>query len=173
MRVASDKFTTCSLSMCKAFFIFIFGTLNFFQIAIGVLYLFECPHLPFLPIFLIAMGGMNLAVHFLQSLHVTSQRRDAFTMSLSVCAKLLCWVQTCCLIIGSIWIFTKSTPSFTPGDPQYCSKTVYLFTIATIVINYIVLTPVILSICIQLYWCGTMLVQDRPWNRGQAWRAPI
>ncbi|TKS92888.1 hypothetical protein D9C73_027125 [Collichthys lucidus] len=106
------------------------------EIAIGAIYLDDCPRQSYIPIYLIVMGVFSLVLVLLSCLLSTLKPEDRSTTwnSLITCF-LFCW-----FIAGNVWIYSIYKPNFdkntTNVDP-YCDKTLYLFAFWVTTLGYI------------------------------------
>ncbi|XP_061565552.1 transmembrane protein 272-like [Cololabis saira] len=118
------------------------------QIAIGAVYLHDCPRQPYIPIYLIVFGVLGVLNAVLPILPNTLCMALNSLMSLL----LFCW-----FIAGNVWIYSIYQPNYdkntTSVDP-YCDKTLYLFSFWTTTLVYILLgLSVPIAICACLCAC--------------------
>ncbi|XP_061565545.1 transmembrane protein 272-like [Cololabis saira] len=137
------------------------------HIAIGAVYLHDCPRQPYIPIYLIVSGVFGVLMAVFPCLPGTQQPRDGPPTSLSrVCT---CWNSLmstflfCWFIAGNVWIYSIYQPNYdkntTSVDP-YCDKTLYLFSfwITTLVYIFLGLAVTIgLCACMCACICGLSL----------------
>ncbi|XP_061565544.1 transmembrane protein 272-like [Cololabis saira] len=138
-------------------------TLTIAYIAIGAVYLHDCPRQPYIPIYLIVLGVFGVLLSVLRCLPGTQQPRDGPHTSLSrVCTswKLLMFTFLFCwFIAGNVWIYSIYQPNYdknTSVDP-HCDKTLYLFSfwITTLVYIFLGLAVTIkLCVCMCACICG-------------------
>ncbi|XP_048063395.1 transmembrane protein 272-like [Megalobrama amblycephala] len=109
------------------------------EIAIGAIYLHDCPKQPYIPIYLLVSGVITLVLDllaWLPSIKTPAYKkfRCFFTCawSLFVCLFLFCW-----FIAGNVWIYSIHLPNYSGTD--YCNKTLYLFAFWTTTVIYILL----------------------------------
>ncbi|XP_040039096.1 transmembrane protein 272 [Gasterosteus aculeatus] len=117
------------------------------QIAIGAVYLEDCPLQHYIPIYLIVLGIFGLALAVLSCLPCTQSCEDeASSTPLSlVCTawnSLMSLFLFCWFIAGNVWIYSIYEPNYiknsTSAEP-YCDKTLYLFAFWTTNLSYIVM----------------------------------
>ncbi|XP_061566199.1 transmembrane protein 272-like [Cololabis saira] len=131
------------------------------HIAIGAVYLHDCPREPYIPIYLIVFGVFGVLLSVLPCLPCTELPRDGpatsmsnlgFALNFLMSIFLLCW-----FIAGNVWIYSIYQPNYdkntTSVDP-YCDKTLYLFSfwIPTLVYIFLGLAQ-IFSLCASMYNC--------------------
>ncbi|KAJ3585748.1 hypothetical protein NHX12_014467 [Muraenolepis orangiensis] len=131
------------------------------QIAIGAVYLEECPREPYIPIYLVVVGVFGLMLGLLSCLPCAHQQKDAPSTPLSrICVTwnsltslfIFCW-----FIAGNVWIYSIYEPNYnqttTATDP-YCNKTLYLFAFWTTTLLYILLCVFLFGgCCVMLCFC--------------------
>ncbi|XP_045067707.1 transmembrane protein 272 isoform X1 [Coregonus clupeaformis] len=131
------------------------------NIAMGAVYLNDCPRQPYIPIYLIVLGAFGLVTilpfcfcqpNLVLVCTLWNGLLDTF---------LFCW-----FINGNVWIYSIYQPNYnqtlTEKDPYqsnynqtltekdlYCNKTLYLFAFWTTTLNYLIL----LSLCVVLCCC--------------------
>uniref|UniRef100_A0A3Q2V809 Si:dkey-19b23.12 n=1 Tax=Haplochromis burtoni TaxID=8153 RepID=A0A3Q2V809_HAPBU len=109
-------------------------TLNIPQLAIGGIYLHECPRQHYIPIYLIVLGVFSVFSVLLSCLPCSKEPEEGTSNPLNTIYKAwtsltilfyICWV-----IAGDVWIYSIYQPNYdkntTNVDP-YCNKTLYLF----------------------------------------------
>ncbi|XP_061565549.1 transmembrane protein 272-like [Cololabis saira] len=140
------------------------------QIAIGAVYLHDCPRQPYIPIYLIVLGVFGVLLAGLPCLPCTQQPRDGpATSPTNPCMalnSLMSLFLFCWFIAGNVWIYSIYQPNYdkntTSVDP-YCDKTLYLFSFWTTTLVYILLgLSVPIAICACL--CACTLVPTDPEN---------
>ncbi|XP_015196232.1 transmembrane protein 272 isoform X2 [Lepisosteus oculatus] len=95
------------------------------EIAIGALYLKDCPFKPFVPVYLLVMGVFSL---LLGPLLIAAQLTGERAQWLGVAAvKLLCTFLFCWSSAGIKSIMTLE-PSYLESSLEYCNKTLFEFT---------------------------------------------
>ncbi|KAG7243440.1 hypothetical protein INR49_011897 [Caranx melampygus] len=140
------------------------------QIAIGSVYLNECPRQPYIPIYLIVVGVFGLVLALLSCLPCAQQPKDGSSNPLSqVCMtwnSLTSFFLFCWFIAGNVWIYSVYQPNYdknTPDPDSYCNKTLYLFAFWTTTLVYILLGLFLLTGCCVLvcfYLCGRADLDD-------------
>ncbi|KAM8897723.1 transmembrane protein 272-like isoform 1-T2 [Spinachia spinachia] len=132
------------------------------QIAIGAVYLEDCPLQHYIPIYLIVVGVFGLALAVLSCLPCaqspergpldgpsTPLGRVCAAWSLLTSLFLFCW-----FIAGNVWIYSIYEPNYirnsTNAEP-YCDKTVYLFAFWTTTLIYILLALSLVGGCCGLF----------------------
>ncbi|TKS92887.1 hypothetical protein D9C73_027126 [Collichthys lucidus] len=134
------------------------------EIAIGAIYLDDCPRQSYIPIYLIVMGVFSLVLALLSCLPCAQEPKDGSTNPLSrICAtwnSLITCFLFCWFIAGNVWIYSIYKPNFdkntTNVDP-YCDKTLYLFAFWVTTLVYIFIALFIVVGCCTLvcfYLCG-------------------
>uniref|UniRef100_A0A672H0S7 Uncharacterized protein n=1 Tax=Salarias fasciatus TaxID=181472 RepID=A0A672H0S7_SALFA len=116
------------------------------QIAIGSVYLEDCPRNHYIPIYLIVVGVLGVVLSVVSCLPGTRQRKDEPSTPLTRLCKIwnvltsvfiFCW-----FITGNVWIYSIYKPDYkknTTNIEQYCNKTLYLFAFWTTTLVYIIL----------------------------------
>ncbi|KAI3376386.1 hypothetical protein L3Q82_016867 [Scortum barcoo] len=128
------------------------------QIAIGAVYLHDCPRQHYIPIYLIVVGVFGLVLALLSCLPCAQEPKDGPSNPLSrVCAtwnSLTSVFMFCWFIAGNVWIYSIYEPNYnkntTNVDP-YCNKTLYLFAFWTTTLVYILLGVGLLCSCCVLF----------------------
>uniref|UniRef100_A0A3Q3IJB9 Uncharacterized protein n=1 Tax=Monopterus albus TaxID=43700 RepID=A0A3Q3IJB9_MONAL len=130
------------------------------QIAIGSVYLNDCPRQPYIPIYLIVVGVFGMVLSVLSCLPCAQEPTDGTSNPLSrVCATwnsltslfLFCW-----FIAGNVWIYSIYQPSYNKNATNvdaYCNKTLYLFAFWTTTLFYILLGLFVIMGCCVLFCC--------------------
>uniref|UniRef100_A0A667ZU74 Si:dkey-19b23.12 n=1 Tax=Myripristis murdjan TaxID=586833 RepID=A0A667ZU74_9TELE len=134
------------------------------EIAIGAVYLDECPRQHYIPIYLVVMGVFGLLLAVLSCLPCAQEPKDGTSNPLSqfctawnslASAFLFCW-----FITGNVWIYSIYEPNYnktmTEAGP-YCNKTLYLFAFWTTTLVYILLALFLFVGCCVLvcfFICG-------------------
>ncbi|XP_065104601.1 transmembrane protein 272-like [Paramisgurnus dabryanus] len=117
------------------------------QIAIGSVYLNDCPKQNYIPIYVLVCGVFGVVLSLLacqgEGGHSTLSLLCSLWNAL-VCTFLFCW-----LISGSVWIYSIYPPNYnqTMTGDLYCNKTLYLFAFWTTTVGYILLALVLLIGC--------------------------
>ncbi|XP_074518150.1 transmembrane protein 272 [Halichoeres trimaculatus] len=134
------------------------------QIAIGAVYLDECPRQHYIPIYLIVVGVFGLVLALLACLPCAQEPEDGTTNPLSrVCTawnSLTSFFLFCWFIAGNVWIYSIYQPSYTKNSTNiesYCNKTLYLFAFWTTTLVYILLGAFLVGGCCVLvcfFLCG-------------------
>lgn len=126
-------------------------------IAIGAVYLHDCPVQEMIPIYLIVAGAFA-CFPFLGDLCSSKGSESFFKIKLrksfaswnSLVTKFLfCWFLT-----GNYWIYSVFEPSYDKNGTdvsRYCNKTLYLFSFSTTTIIYILLG---IALAIISNWTG-------------------
>ncbi|XP_070849732.1 transmembrane protein 272-like [Chaetodon trifascialis] len=129
------------------------------EIAIGSVYLHDCPQEDHIPIYLIVVGVFSLALTLLSCLPCARESKDGNPLS-RVCAVwnsfaslfLFCW-----FIAGNVWIYSIYQPNYnknTTSMEPYCDKTLYLFAFWTTTLTYIFLvSALVISCCVLVCSC--------------------
>ncbi|XP_058637659.1 transmembrane protein 272-like [Onychostoma macrolepis] len=123
------------------------------QIAIGAVYLQDCPQQYYIPVYVLVCGVFSVFLDLLSCLPCAREAKEGgHTMLHRTCNAwnslvstfLLCW-----MICGSVWIYSIYPPNYNQtvtGEP-YCNKTLYLFAFWTTTLAYIALGLALLSGC--------------------------
>ncbi|CAN9509619.1 unnamed protein product [Ophioblennius macclurei] len=131
-----------ALVICKL----LFCAIPIAQIAIGAIYLEDCPRNHYIPIYLIVVGVFGVILSVVSCLPGTRQGKDDPSTPLTQVCKvwhsltsvfLFCW-----FITGNVWIYSIYKPDFNKNATnidQYCDKTLYLFAFWITTLVYIVL----------------------------------
>ncbi|KAG7460223.1 hypothetical protein MATL_G00219220 [Megalops atlanticus] len=178
MQIPADHLVRGSVFIASwiltAIFIFVWASFSFVQVTMGTLYLLDCPCQPLLPVFLIVSGGVELAFHFM--CRPKRPRQEVFPFQLNIWGKLLSAFHICWFLAGNVWVFSMSTPSSTPGDPKYCDRKLYLFSVCAIVLTYIFVALMLMSFCAQVCGCLSFsraaFLPNRQQRHEQHWRGP-
>ncbi|XP_037832476.1 transmembrane protein 272-like [Kryptolebias marmoratus] len=140
------------------------------QIAIGAVYLKECPRQPYIPIYLIVVGVFGLALGILSCLPCAQKSENSENNPLScICTAwnslsslfLFCW-----FIAGNVWIYSIYQPNYTKNETDletYCNKTLYLFAFWSTTLIYILLGLFLVIGCCVLccmMMCGVADADD-------------
>ncbi|XP_056611603.1 transmembrane protein 272-like [Triplophysa dalaica] len=123
------------------------------QIAIGAVYLQDCPRQHYIPIYLLVSGVFGVFLGLLTCLPCAKETEEEGPNKLrNICglwnslvsAFIFCWV-----ICGSVWIYSIYPPNYnqTLAGDLYCNKTLYLFAFWTTTLGYILLALVLLISC--------------------------
>uniref|UniRef100_A0A3P8SDT0 Si:dkey-19b23.12 n=1 Tax=Amphiprion percula TaxID=161767 RepID=A0A3P8SDT0_AMPPE len=130
------------------------------QIAIGAVYLHDCPRQHYIPIYLIVLGVFSLVLALLSCLPCAQDPNDGTSSPLSyvftawnslVSLFLLCW-----FITGSVWIYSIYQPNYDEAITEvhpYCNRRLYLFAFWTTTVAYILLALLLVVGCFVLM-CG-------------------
>uniref|UniRef100_A0A3B5AEM5 Si:dkey-19b23.12 n=1 Tax=Stegastes partitus TaxID=144197 RepID=A0A3B5AEM5_9TELE len=110
------------------------------QIAIGAIYLNDCPRQPFIPIYLIVMGTFSLVVALCSG---GEKSRDSPSNPICmVCNLLVSMFLFGWFIAGNVWIYSIYEPNYNKTITDvvpYCDKTLYLFAFWTTTASYILI----------------------------------
>ncbi|XP_067308108.1 transmembrane protein 272-like isoform X2 [Pseudorasbora parva] len=134
------------------------------QIAIGAVYLQDCPQQRYIPVYVLVCGVFGVLLALLSCLPCARETeeeagRNLLSLTCTVWNALVTTFLFCWLISGSVWIYSIYPPNYNQtlaGDP-YCNKTLYLFAFWTTTLGYIVLGLGLLlgcCICICTCFCG-------------------
>uniref|UniRef100_A0A665WPR3 Si:dkey-19b23.12 n=1 Tax=Echeneis naucrates TaxID=173247 RepID=A0A665WPR3_ECHNA len=127
------------------------------EIAIGSVYLHDCPRQHYIPIYLIVAGVFSLVLVLLSCLPCAQETEEGPPNRLSqVCRtwnSLTSFFLFCWFIAGNVWIYSIYQPNYnkntTSLDP-YCHKTLYLFAFWTTTFVYICMAAFLLGGCCYL-----------------------
>ncbi|XP_051576448.1 transmembrane protein 272-like isoform X2 [Myxocyprinus asiaticus] len=123
------------------------------QIAIGAVYLQECPQQHYIPIYVLVCGVFGVFLALLSCLPCATETEEGGPNVLNlICTVWNALVSTfifCWVISGSVWIYTIYPPNYnqTLAGVPYCNKTLYLFAFWTTTLGYILLALVLLIGC--------------------------
>ncbi|KAL6464146.1 hypothetical protein MHYP_G00285370 [Metynnis hypsauchen] len=124
------------------------------QLAIGGLYLHECPVQPYIPIYLLVSGAFSVVLAVLSCLPCTQEPEDGSQSALSsICTawnSLVTLFLFCWFIAGNVWIYSAYQPSYDPTSSNYCAKVLYLFSFWTTTLVYILLGAALVMGCCGL-----------------------
>ncbi|XP_050931535.1 transmembrane protein 272 [Lates calcarifer] len=128
------------------------------QIAIGSVYLHDCPRQRYVPIYLIVVGTFGLVLALLSCLPCAQEPKDGTSNPLSqVCTvwnSLTSFFLFCWFIAGNVWIYSIYEPNYnknTTTVDSYCNRTVYLFAFWTTTLVYILLGLFLVGGCCVLF----------------------
>ncbi|XP_053272572.1 transmembrane protein 272 isoform X1 [Pleuronectes platessa] len=131
------------------------------QIAIGSVYLDDCPVQPYIPIYLIVSGVFGVMLALLTCMPFSQTPEDCTSSPI----KLVCvtWNSLsscfffCWFIAGNVWIYSIYEPEYVKNSTNldvYCDKTLYLFAFWTTTLGYILFGVILLSsCCFMVYHC--------------------
>ncbi|XP_028331046.1 uncharacterized protein LOC114480824 [Gouania willdenowi] len=132
----------------------VFSAIPIAQIAIGSLYLGDCPRNQHIPIYLIVVGVFGLLLNALSCLPCTRESKEANPSPLSrVCRvwnTLTSFFLFCWFITGNVWIYSIYQPEYnrnTTDISLYCNKTLYLFAFWITTLIYILLALAMVGAC--------------------------
>lgn len=120
------------------------------MIAMGSIYLYDCPQGEYIPIYLLIGGIFGIIKQLLDLSAKVRQReeereeeriRQSPTQTVINCF-MLGW-----FIIGSVWVYKEYEPNYDPSRGKYCNRTLYLFAFWLITSVYIVLGVITLCLC--------------------------
>ncbi|XP_075906800.1 transmembrane protein 272 [Nelusetta ayraudi] len=141
--LVSSKVIVCALTIAN--------------IAIGAVYLHDCPRQRFIPIYLIVMGVFGMALTLLSYLPCARQNSDEPPNPLSpVCViwnSLTSTFMFCWFIAGNVWIYSVYRPDFQKNllnPDMYCNKNLYLYAFWTTTLVYILIAVALLGGCCML-----------------------
>ncbi|XP_056598791.1 transmembrane protein 272-like [Triplophysa dalaica] len=115
------------------------------QIAIGAVYLQDCPRQHYIPIYLLVSGVFAVFLGLLTCLPCAKETEEEGPNKLrNICGYWNSLVSTfifCWVICGSVWIYSIYPPNYnqTLAGDLYCNKTLYLFAFWTTTLGYILL----------------------------------
>ncbi|XP_037402415.1 transmembrane protein 272-like [Pygocentrus nattereri] len=135
---------------CFSFSKMIMMALSIAQIAMGAVYLQECPKQHYIPIYLLVCGVFSTILTLLSCLPCNKYQGMnlcCYVWNGLVSAFMFCW-----FISGSMWIYSIYPPNYNStvlGEP-YCNKSLYLFAFWTTTLTYIFLAGLLLAACCVL-----------------------
>ncbi|XP_055053876.2 transmembrane protein 272 [Misgurnus anguillicaudatus] len=133
------------------------------QIAIGSVYLNDCPKQNYIPIYVLVCGVFGVVLGLLACLPCARDTNEGghpiLSLLCSVWNGLVCTFLFCWLISGSVWIYSIYPPNYnqTMTADLYCNKTLYLFAFWTTTVGYILLALFLLigcCCCVGYCICG-------------------
>uniref|UniRef100_A0A672GI56 Uncharacterized protein n=2 Tax=Salarias fasciatus TaxID=181472 RepID=A0A672GI56_SALFA len=117
------------------------------QIAIGSVYLQDCPINHYIPIYLIVVGVLVLVLNVVNCCLPSTQEGEEeesptlLTRCCNFLYSLISFFVFCWFITGNVWIYTAYQPDYnknTTNIDQHCNKTLYLFAFWTTTLVYII-----------------------------------
>uniref|UniRef100_A0A3B5AGN4 Si:dkey-19b23.12 n=1 Tax=Stegastes partitus TaxID=144197 RepID=A0A3B5AGN4_9TELE len=129
------------------------------QIAVGAIYLHDCPRKQNIPIYLIVVGVFGLVLAVLSCLPWAQDSNDGTSSPLNQLCKTWNSLVSCFLfswfIAGNVWIYSIYQPNYnkTITSVPYCDKTLYLFAFWSTTVTYILLAVALLVSCLYVL-CG-------------------
>lgn len=133
------------------------------HIAIGAMYLQDCPQQHYIPVYVLVCGVFGLFPCLLSCLPSTKKTEEGNqtatnhtcnVLNFLVSAFLFCW-----MICGSVWIYSINPPNYNQtvaGEP-YCNKTLYLFAYWTTTLEYILIGLVLLIGCCSFIFAAHIM----------------
>uniref|UniRef100_A0A8B9HK21 Si:dkey-19b23.12 n=1 Tax=Astyanax mexicanus TaxID=7994 RepID=A0A8B9HK21_ASTMX len=130
------------------------------QIAIGVVYLKDCPKQNYIPLYLVVCGVFSIVLALLSCLPCSAKQEDGSNGGMNILCSvwngLVSTFMFCWFICGSVWIYSIYPPNYNStfiAEP-YCNKTLYLFAFWTTTVTYILLGLLLVAGCCGLvYMC--------------------
>ncbi|KAG9346365.1 hypothetical protein JZ751_006676 [Albula glossodonta] len=126
------------------------------QIAVGAVYLRDCPQQHYIPIYLVVLGAFALLLGVLSCLPCTREPQDGGQSALSTLSSvwnsLVSFFLFCWFIAGNVWIYSIYPANFNQmsSNTTYCNKTLYLFAFWTTTMVYMLLA---LCCCALICMC--------------------
>ncbi|XP_046876877.1 transmembrane protein 272-like [Hypomesus transpacificus] len=131
------------------------------QIAIGGIYLNNCPQERYIPIYLLVSGAFASALAVLSCLPCSKESEEGGQSPLSsFCAawnSLVSLFLFCWFIAGNVWIYSIYPANYDATKPPYCDKTLYMFAFWTTTLVYIFIGALFVGGCcvlIVMCLCG-------------------
>ncbi|CAF0897145.1 unnamed protein product [Brachionus calyciflorus] len=123
------------------------------MIAVGATNLNKCTIEPKIPVWLIVSGSVSIFMAFLMAISLISQavlKRAAIVGIFSCITCVVSLFQLAWFITGNVWVYSKNGSVIydIETSPNYCDKTLYLFSFWTITVAYIMMG---LSIIISIF----------------------
>ncbi|XP_030267243.1 transmembrane protein 272-like [Sparus aurata] len=114
-------------------------------IFLGATHLDNCPLQPWIPIYLIVLGGASI---FALSLTYSTRIWDDGCPGVMsyCCTAFLHFFTFCWIIAGTIWVYPVYPPNYISGD-LYCHKTTYLFAFVVTTLVWASMTLVFVCGC--------------------------
>ncbi|XP_058832257.1 transmembrane protein 272-like [Topomyia yanbarensis] len=120
------------------------------MIALGLIYLRDCPQSKYISLFLVVGGGFGVVK---QMLHLSTRVRTRIEdqelerLRQSPTQTMINCFMFAWFIIGSFWVYGIYEPNYDPAKGEYCNKTLYLFTFWLLTSVYIALGIVTVVLC--------------------------
>ncbi|CAJ1083382.1 transmembrane protein 272-like [Xyrichtys novacula] len=132
-------------------------------VALGTLYLDQCPIQPYIPIYLIVFGVSSVLCLCLTYARKSTGENSCCSMLISSCLSLMVIFKLGWFIAGSCWIYPIYPPSYSSGTSQYCQKTTYQFAFIVTTLVWVTLAFMFICSCcvILLTCCGTVNARQR------------
>jgi hypothetical protein len=106
------------------------------MIAMGSIYLHDCPQGEYIPIYLLIAGIFDILNQLLD-----------LSPILSPIQAVISWFMFIWFIIGSVWVYKEYEPNYDPSLGKYCNRTLYLFAFWLTTSIYTVLGVATLFFC--------------------------
>ncbi|XP_060922657.1 transmembrane protein 272-like [Limanda limanda] len=136
------------------------------QIAIGSVYLDDCPVQHYIPIYLIVSGVFGLMLALFTCIPFPKEPEDNDTDVIDVVCitwnSLLAFFLFSWFIVGNVWIYSIYQPEYTKNSTNvdvYCDKTLYLFSFWITTLFYIIFGFVLVAGCCRLV-CAYLCCPD-------------
>ncbi|XP_032439424.1 transmembrane protein 272 [Xiphophorus hellerii] len=136
----------------------IVGIMPIAYIAVGAVYLNECPVQEKIPIYLIVSGVFTIVLNLLSCLPGTRSTKDTPRTTaghvVTVWNSLVSLFLFCWFISGNIWIYSIYQPEYNKNATdvsRYCNKTLYLFAFWNTTLVYILVILFVLTGCCVLF----------------------
>lgn len=135
------------------------GTLiiNIAMIAIGSVYLGQCPAQKYIPIYLIVGGVFGIVNNILEFVE-RWRYKDSDEEGPRYHLKAISLFMFAWFIAGCVWVYKIYPPDYeNENSDKYCHKTLYLFTFWMFNISFIILGICLLMICCCFVWCAVCI----------------
>ncbi|XP_061090420.1 transmembrane protein 272-like isoform X2 [Conger conger] len=126
------------------------------QIAIGAVFLRDCPQQHYIPIYLLVLGTFALLLGVLSCLPCAREPEDGGNSTLSticnVWNSMVSFFLFCWFIAGNVWIYSIYPANYNQTQPNmpYCNRTLYLFAFWTTTVVYMLFA---LCCCVLICMC--------------------
>uniref|UniRef100_A0A3B3VSY9 Si:dkey-19b23.12 n=1 Tax=Poecilia latipinna TaxID=48699 RepID=A0A3B3VSY9_9TELE len=127
-------------------------------IAVGSVYLNDCPVQQKIPIYLIVSGVFTIVLNLLSCLPNTrntkERPRTTAGQVVTVWNSLVSLFLFCWFITGNLWIYSVYQPEYNKNatdTSRYCNKTLYLFAFWNTTLVYILVILFVLTGCCVLF----------------------
>ncbi|XP_017779908.1 PREDICTED: uncharacterized protein LOC108565133 [Nicrophorus vespilloides] len=122
------------------------------MIAMGSIYLHECPQGEYIPVYLLVGGIFGIVkqlLHLSARVRKREEEREEEHLRQSPTQTLLNCFMLGWFIIGSVWVYKEFEPNYDPmkENGKYCNKSLYLFAFWLITSVYILLGTVTICLC--------------------------
>nr|XP_033779776.1 transmembrane protein 272-like [Geotrypetes seraphini]XP_033779777.1 transmembrane protein 272-like [Geotrypetes seraphini] len=136
------------------------------NIAVGAVYLGQCPKQKLIPHYLIVSGSGGLLYLALSCLPCGGNGREPLPPSLPtvIVRGLLLFFLFVYFIVGNVWVYSIYLPDFEHQEsPKYCQRQLYLYAFWILTLHYILLGALLVVVAC-LFICLSALRASLPWG---------